>query len=91
MKIRLEGKEVEVEKIYDKGWEGIVLYSKKENQYYLYDLLWHGGGYVDRFLKISRDEYLEFESLEYPDAKWFVLKIAERIVGSASSPDHAQR
>lgn len=76
--LRFENREIEVEKVHDKGWEGLVLFDQNENQYYLYDLLWHGGRYVDRVLKISKTEYLEFEGLSFPESSQLVRTIAER-------------
>lgn len=63
MLIDFENKHIEVEKICDRGWEGIVVLAIKTNQYYLYDLVWHGSSYIDRIKKISEKEYVTFKNL----------------------------
>jgi hypothetical protein len=40
MLINVENKQIEVEKIYDQGWEGIIVLDATTNQYYLCDLMW---------------------------------------------------
>jgi hypothetical protein len=63
MLIHFENKQIEVEKIYDQGWEGIIVLDATTNQYYLCDLMWQGGGYVERVKKISAQEYVTFKDL----------------------------
>jgi hypothetical protein len=63
MNINFENEQIEAEKICDRGWDGIIVFDAKTGAYYLYDLVWHGGGYVDRIKKISEKEYINFRDL----------------------------
>lgn len=63
MIIAFENKQLEVEKICDRGWDGIIVFDTKTSRYYLYDLVWYGGGYVDRIKEISEKEYASFRKL----------------------------
>jgi hypothetical protein len=64
MLINFENKQIEVEKICDQGWEGVIVLDATTNQYYLCDLMWQGGGYVERIKKISEQGYVTFKGLE---------------------------
>jgi hypothetical protein len=63
MLINFENKQIEAEKICDRGWEGIIVLDTKTATYYLCDLVWYGGGYVDIVKKISEKEYISFKNL----------------------------
>ncbi|MBO2012192.1 hypothetical protein [Hymenobacter negativus] len=63
MLIEIEKKQIEVEKIYDRLWEGIVFFAAQTNQYFFSDLGWCGGGYVERIKEITESDYRAFREL----------------------------
>ncbi|RZJ91765.1 MAG: hypothetical protein EOO60_07605 [Hymenobacter sp.] len=61
MLINVDNKQIEAEKIYDRRWDGIIGLEAKTGTYYLCDLVWHGGGYVDRIKKNIREIIYDFQ------------------------------
>jgi hypothetical protein len=60
MVLIVDNQPVEVEKIYDCGWDGIVFFAAPTTRYFFSDLGWHGGGYVERVNEITEAEYQAF-------------------------------
>ena len=59
--MQVDGRDATVVKIYDKGWEGIVCEDINTRDYYIEDLMWISGGYVERVRLISAEQFNRFK------------------------------
>ena len=60
--LHVDGKKLEIEKIFDAGFRGKVFKEKGADNYYLDQLVWHDGADISEAHKITYEQYMDFKS-----------------------------
>ena len=64
--IQWDGREIQIQEVVHRGWEGILYRIQNEDRYLLAFLEWQNGGYLERFRPLHGTELDQW--LNEPDA-----------------------